>query len=161
MRVRVGDLARMGLSWAISSVALRPSAGKVAAPTATETGTALRASSPHPVVIITGTYGAPVLEPLVGVLSAAARTDVSLLVVDNEFFGGNIGVTGLLTGRDVARALEREAPYDGRVDAVRFLLPDVVLSNGRFLDGTTVDELPQRVEVVPTDGASLVAAITP
>ena len=38
--------------------------------------------------------------------------------------------------------------------------PDVVLSNGRFLDGTTPEELPRPVEVVGTDGASLVAAVT-
>ena len=35
----------------------------------------------------------------------------------------------------------------------RYLLPDVVLSNGRFLDGTTPDDLPRPVEVVATDGA--------
>jgi len=39
------------------------------------------------------------------------------------------------------------------------LLPDVVLSNGRFLDGSTPDDLPRPVEIVETDGASLVRAI--
>jgi hypothetical protein len=39
------------------------------------------------------------------------------------------------------------------------LLPDVVLSDDRFLDGTTVADLPRAVEVVATDGASLVAAL--
>jgi hypothetical protein len=39
------------------------------------------------------------------------------------------------------------------------LLPDVALSRGRFLDGTTIERLPRRVEVVPTDGASLVKAL--
>ena len=41
----------------------------------------------------------------------------------------------------------------------RYLLPDVALSRGRFLDGTTVADLPRPVEIVPTDGASLVAAL--
>ncbi|MEX1006707.1 MAG: DUF512 domain-containing protein [Acidimicrobiia bacterium] len=112
-----------------------------------------RASTPSPVVIVTGGYGAQVLEPLVGELAAAARADVSLLVVDNRFFGGNIAVTGLLSGGDVGRALG-SAP-----EGARYLLPDVVLSNGRFLDGTTTADLPRPVEVVPTDGASLVAAV--
>jgi hypothetical protein len=40
------------------------------------------------------------------------------------------------------------------------LLPDVVLSNDRFLDGTGIDDLPRAVEVVGTDGASLVEALT-
>jgi hypothetical protein len=34
-----------------------------------------------------------------------------------------------------------------------------VLSQGRFLDGTTVADLPRPVEVVPTNGAALVAAL--
>ena len=41
----------------------------------------------------------------------------------------------------------------------RVLMPDVVLSNDQFLDGTPVADLPRRVEVVATDGASLVAAL--
>ncbi len=73
--------------------------------------------------------------------------------VANRFFGGNIAVTGLLTGPDVARAL------DGIDADARVLLPDVVLSNGRFLDDSTPAELPRPVEVVATDGASLVKAL--
>ena len=45
-------------------------------------------------------------------------------------------------------------------DADRYLLPDVVLSRGRFLDGETVAVLPRRVEIVATDGAALVRAVT-
>jgi len=41
------------------------------------------------------------------------------------------------------------------------LLPDVVLSQDRFLDGARVADLPRPVEVVRTDGASLVAALRP
>ena len=102
-----------------------------------------------PAVVVTGELGARVLAPLLPLLPDG----VSLLPVENRYFGGNIGVTGLLTGADVARALA-EAPPDRR-----YLLPDVVLSRGRFLDGVAVDDLPRRVEVVPTDGAALVAAL--
>ena len=78
---------------------------------------------------------------------------MSLLAVANRFFGGNIAVTGLLTGADVAaRARRREPAGDSATS-----LPDVVLSNGRFLDGTTPADLPRPVEIVATDGASLVA----
>ncbi len=110
--------------------------------------------SRRPVTILTGALGARVLEPLLTDLRAHAQVDVDLLPVPNRFFGGNIGVTGLLTGEDVAAALDAQPPA-GR----RYLLPDVTLSRGRFLDGTTVDALPRPVEVVPTDGASLVAAL--
>jgi hypothetical protein len=41
----------------------------------------------------------------------------------------------------------------------RYLLPDVCLSDGRFLDGSTVADLPRRVEVVATDGISLRKAL--
>ncbi len=117
----------------------------------------LRSSAPAvdaaPVTILTGEYGAAVLEPLVAALAAHARVPVHVRPVANRFFGGNIAVTGLLTGVDVADALA-SVPGGERV-----LLPDVVLSQGRFLDGMTLDDLPRSVETVPTDGASLVAAL--
>ena len=120
------------------------------APTVATGSRAVTVRTTAPVTILTGTLGAQrrsrrSLAELPG--------DVRLLPVENRFFGGNIGVTGLLTGADVARVLADSA---GRR---RYLLPDVVLSRGRFLDGTTVDDLPRPVEVVATDGASLVAAL--
>ncbi|HEV7525711.1 MAG TPA: DUF512 domain-containing protein, partial [Acidimicrobiia bacterium] len=100
-------------------------------------------------VIITGELGAAVLEPLLSELPGRVR----LLPVKNGFFGGNIGVTGLLTGEDIAAALAGQPEHD------RYLLPDVALSRGRFLDGTTAAELPRMVEIVATDGGALVSAL--
>jgi NifB/MoaA-like Fe-S oxidoreductase len=113
-------------------------------------------ASRHPAdrtAIVTGQYGAQVLRPLLPELTRASRNELRLLPVTNDFFGGNIAVTGLLTGADVAAILASEPEGD------RYLLPDVVLSNGRFLDGTTVEDLPRPVDVVASDGASLVAAL--
>jgi NifB/MoaA-like Fe-S oxidoreductase len=107
----------------------------------------------EPVTIITGEYGAAVLHPLAAELADAAGVPVAVRPVANRFFGGNIAVTGLLTGVDVAGALTDVDPRS------RVLLPDVVLSNGRFLDGSTPADLPRPVEVVATDGASLVRAL--
>jgi NifB/MoaA-like Fe-S oxidoreductase len=107
----------------------------------------------RPVTVLTGTYGKRVLTPMLPALTERAGTRVTLMAVENQFFGGNIGVTGLLTGGDVARALADVDPGD------RVLLPDVTLSNDRFLDGTSVADLPRPVEVVATDGASLVEAL--
>jgi putative radical SAM enzyme (TIGR03279 family) len=106
-----------------------------------------------PIGILTGEYGAAVLTPLLPALSRHAGVPVRVLPVRNRFFGGNIAVTGLLTGADVADALAA-APADHR-----YLLPDVVLSRDRFLDDRTVADLPRPVELVATDGASLVAAL--
>jgi putative radical SAM enzyme (TIGR03279 family) len=111
-----------------------------------------------PIVVLTGAMGASVLEPLLPALAEVAGVAVDAVVVDNQFFGGNIGVTGLLTGTDVTRALH--ALSDHTV-GTRVLLPDVVLSNGKFLDDLTLDDLPRAVEVVPTDGTSLVRAVLP
>ncbi len=105
---------------------------------------------PAPVAILTGEYGAAVLEPLIESLS---RDDIRLLPVVNRFFGGNIGVSGLLTGADLVDALEQQPRGD------RYLLPDSCLSEGRFLDGLTVADLPRSVEVVPADGLSLRRAL--
>jgi len=108
-----------------------------------------------PIVLLTGEYGARVLTPHVVALGDLAGVEVRLHPVPNRFFGGNIAVTGLMTGEDIAAALAT-VPDDARV-----LLPDVALSQDRFLDGTRVADLPRAVEVVGTDGASLVAALRP
>jgi NifB/MoaA-like Fe-S oxidoreductase len=107
-------------------------------------------SLPRPIGILTGEYGAVVLRPLIESLD---RKDVRVISVRNTFFGGNIAVTGLLVGQDIARALRDQPRSD------RYLLPDVCLSDGRFLDGTTVEDLPIPVEVIPTDGIALRRAL--
>jgi len=105
-----------------------------------------------PIGILTGEFGAQVIGPLVDSLG---RTDVRVIPVRNEFFGGNTAVTGLMVGADLTRVLaEQPAGH-------RYLLPDVCLSEGRFLDGTTLADLPRPVEVVATDGLALRAALEP
>lgn len=110
-------------------------------------------TSDAPVAILTGTFGAAVLEGLRAELDAVAGAPVRIIAVENRFFGGNVGVSGLLVGEDLERVL-RDQPT-----GTRYLLPDVCLSEGRFLDGTTPEQLPRRVEIVPTDGASLRRAL--
>ena len=80
-----------------------------------------------PVGILTGAYGARGARARSSTSSGA--TTCAWSPVDNEFFGGNIGVTGLLVGADLARVLADEP------EGHRYLLPDVCLSEGRFLDG--------------------------
>ncbi len=107
---------------------------------------ALRPSRSAPVGILTGPYGARVLRPLV---ADVGRDDVRVIEVPNEFFGGNTGVAGLMVGADVARVLADEP------EGHRYLLPDVCLTQGRFLDGTSPDDLPRPVEIIATDGIAL------
>ena len=104
---------------------------------------------PAAVSVLTGAYAVEVIRPLV----AAVRPDAEVIGVRNDYFGGNISVAGLLTGSDVSRVLS-ESP-EGR----RYLLPDVCLSGGMFLDGVAVADLPRPVEVIRTDGAALRRAL--
>jgi len=86
-------------------------------------------------------------------VASLSRRDIRLVEVPNTFFGGNTAVTGLMVGEDIARQLAVEPTGH------RYLLPDVCLSEGRFLDGLTVKDLPRPVEVLATDGISLRRAL--
>jgi putative radical SAM enzyme (TIGR03279 family) len=110
----------------------------------------LSARRDAPIGVLTARYGAAVLRPL---LARLERDDVRVVEVENRYFGGNTGVTGLMVGADLIRVLADEP------DGHRYLLPDVCLSEGRFLDGLTPDALPRRVEIVPTDGIALRQAL--
>jgi hypothetical protein len=102
------------------------------------------------VALLTAPYGARVLEPL---LEQIGRRDVRVVPVANEYFGGNIAVTGLMVGADLQRVLA-DQPHGHR-----YLLPDVCLTEGRFLDGLTPADLPRPVEVIATDGLALRQAL--
>jgi putative radical SAM enzyme (TIGR03279 family) len=117
-------------------------------PGAPEVSVALGPRRDAPVGVLTGEYGASVLQPLL-----ADRPGVRVLPVPNRFFGGNIGVTGLLVGDDIAPVLAAEP------DGHRYLLPDVCLSGGMFLDGSRPEDLPRPVEIVRSDGVSLRRAL--
>ena len=98
------------------------------APRTAEVPVKLTQKKHQPITVLTGDFGASVIKPL---LEKINRSDVEVIAIENKFFGGNIGVTGLLVGEDLKRVLE-EKPKDRR-----YLLPDVCLSGGRFLDDLT------------------------
>ena len=96
--------------------------------------------------MLTGEYAAPILRSL---FDEQGFHDVNVKAVKNRYFGGNIKVAGLMTGADLRSALE-DIP-----DSTVCLVPDVCLSEGRFLDGLTLDDLPRPVMSVPTTGHDL------
>jgi hypothetical protein len=86
-------------------------------------------------------------------------TDVRVLPVVNRLFGGNVAVTGLLCGADIAEAVADDA-HGGT-----YLVPDVVVnSDGLLLDDVPARELAHRagadVRVIGSDAASLIDALT-
>jgi putative radical SAM enzyme (TIGR03279 family) len=98
------------------------------------------------VMVITGEYAAPILREL---FDAHGYDDVRILCVKNDYFGGNIKVAGLLTGQDLNKALE------GISASTVLLLPDVCLSEGRFLDGLELEDLTHPVITIRTTGQDL------
>jgi len=116
----------------------------------TATAVTIGPRSDAPIGVLTGSYGARILGPLIGELDGV---DARVVEVENRFFGGNVAVAGLMVGEDLIRVLG-EAPRGHR-----YLLPDVCLSQGRFLDGLTPQDLPQPVEIIKTDGVALRRAL--
>ena len=98
------------------------------------------------VLVVTGEYAAPILRSM---FDGNGFADVRILSVENRYFGGNIKVAGLLTGQDLSNALRDVSPE------TVVLLPDVCLSEGRFLDGLSIDDLPRPVVTVRTTGRDL------
>lgn len=95
------------------------------------------APTPSQAVLLTGELAAGAVRRLCMRLNEVRGIRAEMLVVKNEWFGGTITATGLLTGRDVLRAL-RQCPTDGTV-----FLPDICLRerHGMLLDDMTVEQL--------------------
>ena len=100
-RARANRSARPAASSGRSTVHRRRGTGRCG-PRARPDASPFSLAASAPVCVVTGEYGARVLEPLVG---DRAR----ILAVRNDFFGGNIAVAGLLVGADLAKALRRAA----------------------------------------------------
>jgi NifB/MoaA-like Fe-S oxidoreductase len=98
--------------------------------------------------VVTGPYGATMFREL---LSANGFSEISVIEVPNHHFGGNTGVAGLMTFADIQGALRAH----GRENV--YLLPDVCLNDGVFLDGATVGDLSKEfdIEVIATSGTAL------
>jgi putative radical SAM enzyme (TIGR03279 family) len=86
--------------------------------------------------LLTGTLFAPVLKPLIENLNARFATQLTVAGVENNYFGGDVSVAGLLTGGDLASARE-----DIRGDFV--IIPKTTLKSDEeiMLDGMKLEEL--------------------
>lgn len=89
---------------------------------------------PLHLALVTGRLASRFLTPMVdGIDTGGLRAEV--VVVDNDFFGTGITVSGLLTGRDILRAV-RGGPWDLVV-----LPPNTVNGEGMTLDDMTVPRI--------------------
>lgn len=90
-------------------------------------------------VLVTGTSMGPFIEALAARLSSIPGISARAKVVENRFYGTTVTVSGLLTGRDIARALDGIPP-----DETVILPPNCLNDDGLFLDDVRPDDL-QRV----------------
>ncbi|MGI9862211.1 DUF512 domain-containing protein [Moorella naiadis] len=119
-------------------------------------------SRPRRVVVATGTLAAPLLTGLVQRLTRKSPgLEARVVAIPNRFFGPEVTVAGLLTGRDLQTGLAEAAAWAREKDG-EIILPDVMLKSDTpvFLDDLTPADLARQlglaVRVVPTTGEGLV-----
>ncbi|HIY10077.1 MAG TPA: DUF512 domain-containing protein [Candidatus Anaerofilum excrementigallinarum] len=115
---------------------------------------------PRKMDVVTGTMAAPLIQDMVN----AARQRHKLLRVEvhpiqNDFFGGNVGVAGLVTGTDIIKQCR------GRLKSRLLGVPEVMLRTEQdmFLDDVTIPQLEKelkvKVQIIPADGAGTLRAL--
>ncbi len=117
-------------------------------------------AKPRSLSIATGYAAYDFILSLVERLKAVSPSlDCKVYKIRNDFFGHNITVAGLVTGRDIVSQL------DGHTLGDRLLIPSVMLRHerDRFLDDVTTDELSERLGVelvtVESNGAEFIEKI--
>jgi len=89
------------------------------------------------------------------IMAEYPKIKIDVAMIENDFFGKRITVTGLLTGQDIVKQL-KERGY-----AKRIVLPQNVLKADEpiFLDDMTLDEFTEtlqvKVDIVKSDGCDL------
>lgn len=98
----------------------------------------------------------PFLQELVDELvEKFPNVECNIYAIKNNFFGDQIDVSGLVTGRDLIEQLKEK-------DLGKLLVPSVMLrrENDIFLDDVSVDEVGEKllvpIDIVPTEGSALV-----
>ena len=113
-------------------------------------------SKPYHTAIATGKLAYPLLCELAeATMKKYPNAQIDVYMIENEFFGENITVAGLVTGRDLIKQLK------GKITAKTLLIPTVMLRHekDRFLDDTLIEDVEKQLEVklvmVENDGYNL------
>jgi putative radical SAM enzyme (TIGR03279 family) len=95
------------------------------------------------ITLVTGKAALPVLEKLAETLRQVKGLFVNLIAADNYFFGKQVTVSGLLTGSDLIKALEKEEKGD-----LVFIANNLLRDGGDlFLDNLSVEEVEAVIKV--------------
>ena len=91
---------------------------------------------------MTGTLFAPVLRKMIERMNQQVGTRLEVVAVENDYFGGDVSVAGLLTGGDFLAARER-------VRGDFAIIPKVALKSDEpiMLDGMSFAELQEQFSV--------------
>lgn len=123
-------------------------------------------SSKGPILIITSEYGKNVINKSMDNIAKKSKTAgkkivscVKVLEVENKFLGGNIKVTGLLSGQDIKSALCKEVTGIFK----KILIPEEIFNE----DNLTIDDfnrkdikgINSRIKIIPEDGHSFIREI--
>lgn len=86
--------------------------------------------------LLTGRLFAPILQKYLDELNNRFRTNLNALPITSNYFGGDVGVTGLITGTDVLEARDS-------ITGEFIVLPRVTLKSDEavMLDGITPEEI--------------------
>ena len=110
--------------------------------------------------VVTGTMAAPLISAMMDELHRQyPMITVKVHPIQNRFFGGNVGVAGLVTATDIISQCK------GKLTSGVLGVPEVMLRSERdmFLDSVTVEQLAQalgvRVEILPADGGKEARAL--
>ena len=112
------------------------------------------------VSLATGKLAAPVMEKLLGKINEhLPKLSYRVYMIENEFFGKDITVAGLLTGQDILKQLAGKPLGDA------LLLPEALLRSGEevLLDDFTITDLEKALQIsiriVQSDGESLLKQV--
>lgn len=112
------------------------------------------------VSLATGVLAYPIIKHLAEGLSIKyPNVKCHVYEIQNDFFGQDITVAGLLTGQDIINQLKGQELGD------YLILPDVLLRSGEpvLLDDLTIDDLQKalqkEIRIVKSDGASFIDTI--
>ncbi|WP_408955935.1 DUF512 domain-containing protein [Natroniella sp. ANB-PHB2] len=95
------------------------------------------------VSIVSGVLGAKALEPIITRLNQIQNLTVKLITVENNYFGSEVTVTGLLTGKDILQKLKEVKKLSELI-----IIPKVVLNEeGLFLDDLKWEEFESQIPV--------------
>ena len=110
--------------------------------------------------VVTGTMAGHLITEMMDELHRQyPMIDVKVHVVKNNFFGGNVGVAGLVTATDII------AQCEGKLESGTLGIPAVMLREEKdtFLDDMTIAQLGERlgvkVEVLPVGGGDEAKAL--